>query len=239
MAKAKYTRALLKITGEAFCHPGGRGIDGEVLDAVASELVKVARDTQLAVVVGGGNFLRGAALARQSGIQPATADYMGMLGTVMNAIALQDALEALGQQTRVLSALSIDRVCESFIRRRCIRHLEKNRVVILAAGTGNPFVTTDTCAALRAVEINADVVLKATQVDGVYDRDPKKHSDAKRYTHLTYQQAIDRRLAVMDVSAFDLCQRHDVPIVVFELRRPGSLAAVLQGEEIGTRISST
>lgn len=238
MGKVQYTRVLLKITGEAFCQPGGWGIDGQVLKQMAGDLAEVAKDTQLAVVAGGGNFLRGPVVAQRFGIQLATADYMGMLSTVINAIALQDALEAMEQPTRVLSALSVDRVCEPFIRRRCIRHLEKGRVVILAAGTGNPFVTTDTCAALRAVEINAQVVLKATQVDGVYDRDPKLHPDAKRFARLTYQQAIDRRLQIMDVSAFDLCQRHRVPIVVFELRYPGSLSAVLRGEDVGTHIGN-
>jgi uridylate kinase len=236
MARIRYQRVLLKITGEAFCRPDGRGIDGQVLDQIAGDLAEVAKDVQLAIVAGGGNFLRGAVVAEQTSIQPATADYMGMLGTVINAIALQDALEACGRPTRVLSALGVDRVCEPFIRRRCVRHLEKGRVVILAAGTGNPFVTTDTCAALRAVEISAEVLLKATRVDGVYDRDPEQYAGAKRFSRLTYQQAIDQRLQVMDVSAFDLCQRHNVPIVVFELRKPGNLAAVLRGDDVGTHI---
>jgi uridylate kinase len=232
-----YRRVLLKISGEGFCPPGGSGIHREPLDRVAGELQAVAASgTQVAVVVGGGNLLRGANFARELGIELATADYMGMLGTVMNALALQEALERLGQPTRVQSALNISRVCEPFIRRRCLRHLEKGRVVVLAAGTGNPHVTTDSCAALRAAELRAEILLKATKVDGVYDADPKTNPQARLFDHLTYNEVIDRRLRVMDVSAVDVCQQHSVPIVVFNLFNPGTLARVVRGERVGTRV---
>jgi uridylate kinase len=194
---------------------------------------------QVAVVVGGGNFLRGASFAKELGIEPATADYMGMLGTVLNGMALQEALERLGETTRLQSALSISRVCESFIRRRCLRHLDKKRIVILAAGTGNPHVTTDSCAALRAAELDADALLKATKVDGVYDDDPKKNPQAKLYERVTFDQVISGRLKVMDVSAIDVCQQHHVPIVVFNLFRPGTMRRVVLGEALGTYIGQT
>lgn len=233
----RYRRVLLKISGEGFCPPGGFGIQRAELDRVAQEICDVERlGVQLAVVVGGGNFLRGASFASDLGIELATADYMGMLATVLNALALQEALERLGLVTRVQSALTISRVCEQFIRRRCVRHLEKGRAVILAAGTGNPHVTTDSCAALRAAELKADVLMKATKVDGVYDADPLKSPSAKLYQRLTYNQVIDARLRVMDVSAIDVCQQHRVPIVVFNLLKPGTMRRVVLGEAVGTHI---
>ena len=234
----RYQRVVLKISGEGFCPPGGFGIHRAELDQVAGEIDQVARlGVQLAVVVGGGNFLRGARFAVELGIDAATGDYMGMLATVLNALALQEGLERLGQVTRVQSALSIARVCEPFIRRRAVRHLEKNRVVILAGGTGNPHVTTDSCAALRAAEVRAHVLLKATKVDGVYDADPKLNAAARRYDRLTYNQVIDQRLRVMDVSAVDVCQQHRIPIIVFNLFNPGTMRRVVLGEPLGTLVT--
>jgi len=236
-AQNKYRRILLKISGEGFCPRGEMGIRREELDAVAGEIDQVVRlGVQVAVVVGGGNFFRGPHFAEELGIHVATADYMGMLGTVLNALALQEALERLDHATRVQSAVWIVRVCEPFIRRRCIRHLEKGRVVILAGGTGNPHVTTDSCAALRAAEINADVLLKATKVDGVYDDDPVRNPNARRYDRLTFNQVIDGRLKVMDVSAVDICQQHRIPIVVFNLFQPGALRRIVSGERLGTLV---
>ncbi len=232
-----YKRVLLKISGEGFCPPGGFGIHRTELDQIAGEIHEVARmGVQVAVVVGGGNFLRGASFSRELGIEVATADYMGMLGTVLNGMALQEALERCGETTRLQSALTISRVCESFIRRRCIRHLEKGRIVILAAGTGNPHVTTDTCAALRAAEIKAEALLKATKVDGVYDADPKKNPEARMYDRVSYDQVINNRLKVMDVSAIDVCQTHHVPIVVFNLFKTGTMRRVVLGEHLGTHV---
>ncbi len=237
---SRYRRVVLKISGEGFCPPGGFGIQRAELDHVAREIDALARlHVQVAVVVGGGNFLRGARFAGELGIDVATADYMGMLATVLNALGLQEGLERLGHNTRVQSALSISRVCEPFIRRRCLRHLEKGRIVILAGGTGNPHVTTDSCAALRAAELGADVLLKATKVDGVYDDDPKLNPHARRYDRLTYNEVIDGRLKVMDVSAVDVCQQHRVPIIVFNLFQPGTMQRVALGEPLGTLVSET
>jgi uridylate kinase len=234
---AKYRRVLLKVSGEGFCPRGGFGIHRTELDQVASEIDSVANlGVQVAVVVGGGNFLRGARFAEELGIELATADYMGMLGTVLNALALQEAIERMGHVARVQSALSMTRVCEPFIRRRAIRHLEKGRVVILAAGTGNPHVTTDSCAALRAAELKCNALLKATKVDGVYDSDPAKNPNAKRYDRVTFNQVIDGRLMVMDVSAIDVCQQHHVPIIVFNLFKPGTMRRVVLGEPLGTHV---
>jgi len=237
-ARPQYTRVLLKISGEGFCEPGGFGIDRAALDRVAGEIERVARlGVQIAVVVGGGNFLRGHDFAQELGIELATADYMGMLATVINALALQEALERRGLDTRVQSALTITRVCEPFIRRRALRHMEKGRVVILAAGTGNPHVTTDSCAALRAVELRAEALLKGTKVDGVYDDDPQRNPAARRYDRLNYNQVIDGRLKVMDVSAVDICQQHHLPIVVFNLFQPDTMRRVILGEPLGTTVS--
>lgn len=238
-SQPRYSRVLLKISGEGFCPPGGFGIHREQLDCVAGEIDDVIKlGVQVAVVVGGGNLIRGKRFANELGIDIATADYMGMLGTVLNALALQEALERRDHVTRVMSALSISRVCESFIRRRALRHLEKNRIVILASGTGNPHVTTDSCAALRAVELNANCLLKATKVDGVYDGDPKLNADAKMYTKLGYDSVIDGRLRVMDVSAIDICQQHEVPIIVFNLFKQGTMRRVLLGEAHGTYVGA-
>lgn len=236
--RGRYRRVVLKISGEGFGSSGRFGIDGDCLLRISKEIVSVAAlGGEVAVVVGGGNFLRGSTLASNSDISEATAHYMGMLATVMNALALQDILESLGQPTRVQSSIAIQSACETFIRRRCIRHLEKGRVVILAAGTGRPFVTTDTAAALAAVEINADVLLKATNVDGVYTDDPKKNRKAEFLPRLTYNEVIDQRLKVMDVSAIDLCQRHSVPIIVFGLTKPGNMRRVVLGRKVGTTIA--
>jgi len=240
MANVKYNRVLLKISGEGLCRTGGFGIDAEELKRIGREIKAVCElGTQLAVVVGGGNIVRGSEIAAHGGIEEVTGHYMGMLGTVINALAVQDTLELLGLTTRVQSAVAVDRVCEKFIRRRAIRHLEKGRVVIFAGGTGNPFVTTDTGAALRASEIGADVLLKATKVDGVYDSDPVKDPAARLLSHLSYNAVIDARLKVMDVSAIDMCQRNGVPVIVFNLKRSGSMRDVVLGKPIGTLIDRT
>ena len=228
---------MLKISGEGLCKPGAGGIDGGELHCLAEEIKQVVDlGVQVAVVVGGGNLVRGNVIAKDSPIEESTGHYMGMLATVINALAVQDTLESLGVPTRVQSALAIASVCEPFIRRRAIRHLEKGRVVIFGGGTGNPFVTTDTGAALRAAEIRAEVLLKATKVDGVYTADPAIDPSAKRLERLTYNEVIDQRLGVMDVSAIDLCQRSRIPIIVLDLKRPGNMRAVVQGEGVGTLI---
>ena len=232
-----YKRVLLKISGEGFSGEGGFGIEAQELENIARQCVDVARmGVQLAIVVGGGNFIRGATFSEKGHIPRATADYMGMLATVLNALALQETMEVLGQPTRVLSAISVYSVCEPFIRRRAVRHLEKGRTIILAAGTGNPFFTTDTCAALRATEIHADVLLKATKVDGIYDKDPKKFPDARRFTELTYAQAIRDELKIMDATAFTMCRERKLPLVVFDMKQNGNIARVVRGEKIGTTI---
>ena len=235
--KPHYKRVLLKISGEAFCKPGGFGIDGPELDVIAKEIAEAAKvGAELAVVVGGGNIIRGATLAEEGNIKQATADQMGMLGTVINGLALKETLEKLGQPARVLSALNLSSVAETFIRGRAHRHLEKGRVVIFVAGTGNPFFTTDSAASLRAAEINADVLLKATKVDGVYDKDPMKHPDAVRYDTLTFREAISQDLKVMDVTAFDMCQKRGIPIIVFNMKEPGHIAEVVSGKSHGTKV---
>ncbi len=232
-----YKRALLKISGEAFCKPGGFGIDGPELDVIAKEIVAAAKlGTELAVVVGGGNIIRGATLAEEGNIVQATADSMGMLGTVINGLALKETLEKFGQPARVLSAINLSAVAETFIRGRANRHLEKGRVVIFVAGTGNPFFTTDSAASLRAAEINADVLLKATKVDGVYDKDPMKHDDAQRFDTLQFKDAIERDLKVMDLTAFDMCQKRGIPIIVFNMKEPGHIAEVVAGKSHGTKV---
>jgi len=236
--KSIYKRVLLKISGEGLSSEGGFGIEGEELRAIAQQCVAVCKmGVQLAIVVGGGNFIRGATFAEDGRIERATADYMGMLATVINALALQETMESYGQPTRVLSAISVYSVCEPFIRRRAVRHLEKNRAIILAAGTGNPFFTTDTCAALRATEIQADVVLKATKVDGIYDSDPKKNPNAKLYHEITYEQVHADKLRVMDLTAITLCMERKIPLVVFNLKTPGNIARVMRGEKVGTKIN--
>ncbi len=239
MAKPKYQRVLLKISGEGLCAPGKSGIDGDQLLRLAEEIKLVVElGVQVCAVVGGGNIVRGSDIAKGSQIEETTGHYMGMLATVINALAVQDTLESIGVATRMQSALAIESVCERFIRRRAIRHLEKGRVVIFAAGTGNPFVTTDTGAALRATEVRADVLLKATKVDGVYTADPETNPDATRIERLTYNDILDKRLAVMDVSAIDLCQRAGIPILVLNLRQPGNMRDVIMGSGAGTIISA-
>jgi len=229
-------RALLKLSGEFLAGPSGFGVSPDATTALASEIAAaVSRGVQLALVVGGGNFWRGA--QHGSHMDPATADYVGMLGTVMNAIALQDALEAQGVDTRVQSAVTIQEVAEPYIRRRALRHLEKGRVVIFAAGTGNPFFTTDTAAALRALEIEAEVVLMAkNNVDGVYDDDPNRNPAARRYRTLAYLDVLNDGLKVMDATAVSLCMQRELPVMVFDIFASGNLQRLLAGEEVGTRI---
>ncbi|MEZ6317917.1 MAG: UMP kinase [Phycisphaerales bacterium] len=231
-------RVLLKLSGEAFCKPGGFGIDSESLDTIANEVCE-AREAgaQVAIVVGGGNIIRGAALARQGHIPQASADYMGMLGTVINGVALKERLETLGVQARLLSAIEIRAVAEPFIRGRAIRHLEKGRVVIMAAGTGNPFFTTDTCAALRASELECELLLKATKVDGVYTADPKTNPTATKYERLSYAEAIDNRLRFMDLTALAMCEERGIPVLVFDFWTAGNTRRVVEGDSsIGTRL---
>jgi uridylate kinase len=233
-----YKRVLLKISGEGLCPEKGFGIEPHELEGIAAECIEVARmGVQLAVVVGGGNFIRGATFSKDGHIPRATADYMGMLATVLNAVALQETMEKLGQPTRVMSAINIFSVCEPFIRRRAIRHLEKGRAVILAAGTGNPFFTTDTAAALRATEIGADVLLKATKVDGIYSADPKKDPTATLYNNISYEHVLNEKLGVMDLTAIALAMERKIPLVVFNLKVKGNIARVIRGEKVGTKIS--
>ena len=236
-AKPAYKRILLKLSGEALMGKLDFGISPDVMAALASEIKGVIEaGVQVAVVAGGGNIFRGEGLAR-SGMDRVTGDHMGMLATVINALALQDAIERSGLEARVQSAIRINEVCEDFIRRRAIRHLEKGRVVLFAAGTGNPFFTTDSAAALRAIEIGADLMLKATKVDGVYTADPKKDKKATRYSSLTYDQALDQRLGVMDQTAMVLCRDNKINLRVYDLDRPGALLRIVTGDEtIGTRV---
>jgi len=235
--RPRYKRVLLKISGETFSGEGSFGIDGKELESVAKECVAVAKmGVELAVVVGGGNFIRGATFADAGHINRATADYMGMLATVINALALQETMEGCGHPTRVLSAISVYSVCEPFIRRRAVRHLEKGRAIILAAGTGNPYFTTDTCGALRATEIGAEVMLKATKVDGIYDSDPKKNPDAKFYNEISYEKVVKDQLRVMDLTAVTLCMERKLPVIVFNAKKPGNIARVIMGENVGTKI---
>src|SRR2546421_9562665 len=237
-ATPAYKRVLLKISGEGFCNEGAFGIEASELENIARQCVEVAQmGVELGIVVGGGNFIRGATFAEDGHIPRATADYMGMLATVLNAAALQETMEAMGQPTRVMSAISVYSVCEPFLRRRAIRHLEKGRAIILAAGTGNSYFTTDTSAALRATEIQADVLLKATKVDGVYSADPKKDANAKLYEHITYEQVHRDQLGVMDLTAITLAMERKLPLVVFNLKTPGNIARVIRGENVGTKIT--
>jgi uridylate kinase len=231
-----YERLLLKLSGEALMGEQGFGIDTAVLQYMADEVAQVhALGAQIAIVIGGGNFLRGKTTAA-AGMDRAQADYMGMLATVMNALALQDALETAGLITRVQTGIAMQSVAEPFIRRRAIRHLEKGRVVLLAAGTGNPFFTTDTAAALRAVELHCDVLIKATKVDGVYDADPVKDPHARRFAEVSYMRALTMGLAVMDGAALSLCRENNLPIVVCNMYAPGNIAAVVRGEATGTLV---
>jgi uridylate kinase len=234
-----YRRIVLKLSGEALAGTQGYGIDPPVLDRVGAEVRDVTElGVQVAIVIGGGNIFRGIA-ASAGGMDRATADYMGMLATIINALALQDSLEKAGLQTRVLSAIEMRAVAEPYIRRRAIRHLEKGRVVIFAAGTGNPFFTTDTAGALRAVEIGADAIVKATKVDGIYSADPKKDPMARRIEKVTYIEVLNQGLGVMDTTAISLCMDNKLPIVVFDLTRPGNIKRLVLGEPVGSIVSSS
>ena len=229
-----YQRILLKLSGEALMGDCDYGIDPPIIGRIADEIVNLAsQGVQIGLVIGGGNIFRGAGLA-ESGMDRVTGDHMGMLATVMNALAMQDALEKRGQAARVMSALSIHQVCEDYIRRRAIRHLEKGRVVLFAAGTGNPFFTTDSAASLRAIEIGADIMFKATKVNGVYSADPNKDPDAKRYERLGYDEVLERKLAVMDATAIVLCRDQQMPLRIFNIYNPGDLLRAAAGENVGT-----
>ncbi|MCS7468429.1 UMP kinase [Stieleria sp. ICT_E10.1] len=236
----RYQRVVLKLSGESLADAGGRGISSQEMSDIAEQIREAhSSGCQIAIVVGGGNILRGAQFSGSNAlVQEATAHYMGMLATVINSLAMQDALETLGLSTRVMSAVPMDKIAETFIRRRAIRHLTKGRVIILAAGIGNPFVTTDTAAAQRALEIDADVVLKATRVDGVYSDDPEKNPHAVLYDQLTYRDVTEKQLRVMDATAIALCQEHSKPILVFNFKKPGSIVRAISGETVGTWIGS-
>ncbi len=237
MAKSKYHRILLKLSGESFCRPGQFGIDGSALESIAQRIVEICKlGPQVAIVVGAGNFLRGKSFSETSHIPRNTADYMGMLATIINACALQETLEKLGQETRVLSAIDVPAMCEGFIRRRAIRHLERGRVAILAGGTGNPFFTTDTCAALRSSELDVDLLIKATKVEGVYSDDPKINSDAHLFEKLSYDQVLKKNLRIMDHSAISLCRDNNIPIIVLNIFEKGNITKALCGEKVGTKI---
>lgn len=237
MADFKYKRVLLKLSGEALTNEQGFGIDPEVIGSIAAQIAELQDlGAEMAIVVGGGNIFRGLS-ASAKGMDRATGDYIGMLATVMNSLALQDALEKQNVYTRVQSAISMHEVAESYIRRRAIRHMEKGRVVIFAGGTGNPYFSTDTAAALRALEIGADVIIKATKVDGVYDKDPMRFPDAVKFSRLTYLDVLSRDLQVMDATATSLCKDNNLPIIVFSLFERGNIRKVLEGLEIGTIVS--
>ena len=238
MAESKYKRVLLKLSGESFCKPGGFGVDDESVLSVAKRVDRLKQlGVDVAIVNGAGNFLRGAAFSKRGLVSRNTADYMGMLATIINSCVLQETLEGLGRETRVMSALEVSAVCEKFIRRRALRHLERGRVIILAGGTGNPFFTTDTCAALRASEIDADLVIKATNVDGVYDDDPKINPNARLLTHLSYGDVLKQNLRVMDHSAISLCRDSKTPIIVLNIFKDGNITKAICGEQVGTLIS--
>lgn len=233
----RFKRILLKLSGEALMGSQQFGIDPERLQQYAEEIKKVKDiGVEIAIVIGGGNIFRGVQ-AVQSGIDRVQGDYMGMLATVINAMALQSSLEFNGMYTRLMSGIKIDQICEQFIRRRAVRHLEKGRLVIFGAGTGNPYFTTDSAASLRAIEIEADVVLKGTRVDGIYTSDPEKDPNATKFSKLTYQDVYEKGLNVMDMTAFTLCQENNLPIIVFDMNKPGNLKKLLTGEEIGTLVN--
>lgn len=235
-----YKRILLKLSGESFAPPGERGISMEEVVHISKQTIRAAElGVEIGIVIGGGNILRGAQFtAGKTGIQEATGHYMGMLATVINGLALQDALESLGAETRLMSAIKMDGVAEPFIRRRAKRHLEKGRIVIFAAGTGAPFVTTDTAAAQKALELECDMLMKATRVDGVYNDDPEKNPHAVLYNHLTFQQVREKDLRVMDSTAIAHCMEHDLPILVFNYRNDGNIERAVRGETLGTRVTS-
>jgi uridylate kinase len=232
----KYRRILLKLSGEALMGGQGYGIEDATLSQIADELIDLhSLGVEVGIVIGGGNIFRGLA-ASSRGMDRASADYMGMLATVINSLALQDAVESRGLRTRVMSALEMERLAEPYIRRRAIRHLEKGRLVIFAAGTGNPFFTTDTAASLRAMEIGAEIVMKATRVDGVYDKDPHKHKGARMYRRVSYMDVLNKNLAVMDATAISLCRDNQLPILVFNMTKPGNIRRVILGEPLGTLV---
>jgi len=236
-SKPKYRRILLKLSGEALGGEAGLGICPQAISDMASQIREVRElGVEVVIVIGGGNIFRGSA-GSEGGIERATGDYMGMLATVINALALQDALEKAGVATRVQSAITMHQVAEAFIRRRAVRHLQKGRVVIFGGGTGNPYFSTDTAAALRANEIGAEVILKATKVDGIYDSDPKKNTQAQRYSQISYFEAVQKRLKVMDSTAFSLCMDNKMPIIVFDLFKPHNLRQVVLGDEVGTLVT--
>jgi len=237
VAESKYHRILLKLSGESFCKAGLFGIDGAALQSISERIAEICKlGPQVAIVVGAGNFLRGESFSEKSHIPRNTADYMGMLATIINACALQETLEKLGQETRVLSAIEVPAMCEGFIRRRAIRHLERRRVTILAGGTGNPFFTTDTCAALRASELEADLLIKATKVEGVYSDDPQKNPDARLFEKLSFDQVLTKKLRIMDHAAISLCRDNDIPIIVLNIFEKGNITKALCGEQVGTKI---
>jgi len=232
-----YSRILLKLSGEALAGAPGFGLDTETLGYVADEVAKAhATGVEIGIVVGGGNFLRGKVFSDAGNIDRTTADQMGMLATVMNGLAIQAALERTNIQTRVQSALDVSEVCEPFIRRRAVRHMEKGRVVVFVGGTGNPFFTTDTAAVLRALEIDAKCLIKATRVDGVYDRDPHKYDGAIKYTKLGFAEAVEKQLGVMDSTAFTMCREHRLPVIVLDLHEPSGIVRAVRGESVGTLV---
>lgn len=234
----RYRRVLIKLSGEALVGEGGYGIDPAVLQSIANEVRQMVNaGVQVSMVIGGGNVFRGSGLAA-AGMDRVTADHMGMLATVINALALQDVLERNGMPVRVMSALKINQICEDYIRRRAVRHLEKGRVVVFAAGTGNPFFTTDSAASLRAIEINAGLMIKATKVDGVYSADPKRHAGARRYDYLNYDEVLAKKLAVMDATAVVLCRDNHMPLRVLDMTKPGSMYRAVMGENEGTLVDS-
>jgi len=237
MGQNKYKRVLLKLSGESFCEQGGFGIDGGQLESIATRIAEVSKlGPEVAVVVGAGNFIRGHKFSEQTQIPRNTADYMGMLTTIINACALQESLEKLGITTRVMSAIEVEAMCEPFIRRRALRHFEQGRIVILAGGTGNPFFTTDTCAALRAAELDVDLLIKATKVEGVYSDDPQKNPKAKLFEKLSYQEVLEKNLRVMDHSAISLCRDNKIPIIVLNIFKKGNITKAICGESVGTVI---
>ncbi|MCD4669797.1 MAG: UMP kinase [Actinomycetia bacterium] len=237
MADPKYKRVLLKISGEALLGSGGHNIDPVIIAGIAGQIKEVVDlGVEIAIVVGGGNFWRGVS-ASANGVDRTTADYIGMLATIMNALGLQNALEKIGAMTRVQTAITMQEVAEPFIRRKAVRHLEKKRVVIFAGGTGNPYFTTDTAAALRALEINSEIIFKATKVDGVYDRDPHEFKDAKKFKRLSFTQVLSGNLRVMDSTAISLCRENNLPIRVFDIKVSGNIKGVIMGKDIGTLVS--
>ena len=239
MGQSQYKRVLLKLSGESFCLPGESGIDGPSLESLAERIIEISRlGPQVAIVVGAGNFIRGEAFSQKSRIPRNTADYMGMLSTIINACALQETLEKLGQPTRVMSAIEVAAMCEPFIRRRALRHFEQGRIVILAGGTGNPFFTTDTCAALRASELDVELLIKATKVDGGYSDDPKKNSNAKLLTKLSYDDVLKQGLRIMDHAAISLCRDNHIPIIVLNIFKKGNITKAICGEQVGTLIDN-